>query len=128
MEPATRFLIGFLRHRDFPLGPLLLRDLIGTREGRARKHERIEEILELHPQLPFVLIGDSGEQDPEIYADIVRAHPGRILAVYIREVRLDPGDGRVEEVTRRLGPRRARSCWRPTATPYAGTRLELGLL
>ncbi len=93
------FLIGFLRHRDFPLGPLLLRDLIGTHDGRARKHERIEEILDLHPRLPFVLIGDSGEKDPEVYADIVRAHPGRILAVYIREVRLDPGDGRVEAVT-----------------------------
>jgi phosphatidate phosphatase APP1 len=93
------FLIGFLRHRDFPLGPLLLRDLIGNRFGRARKHERIEEVLRLHPQLPFVLIGDSGEHDPQVYADIVRDHPGRILAVYIREVRLDPGDGRVEAVT-----------------------------
>lgn len=92
------FLLAFLRHRDFPLGPLLLRDLVGTVDGRARKHERIEEVLALHPQLPFVLIGDSGEHDPEIYADIVRAHPGRIRAVYIREVRLDPGDGRVEQV------------------------------
>ncbi|GAB2453412.1 App1 family protein [Nocardioides hungaricus] len=92
------FLRRFLRHRDFPLGPLLLRDLVGTADGRTRKHERIEEILSLHPQLPFVLIGDSGEKDPQIYADVVRAHPGRILAVYIREVRLDPGDGRVEAV------------------------------
>jgi phosphatidate phosphatase APP1 len=93
------FLLAFLRHRDFPLGPLLLRDLIGTRAGRDRKHERIEEILRLHPQLRFVLIGDSGERDPQIYADVVRAHPGRVVAVYIREVRLDPGDGRVEAVT-----------------------------
>lgn len=93
------FLQRFLRHRDFPLGPLLLRDLIGTADGRDRKHDRIEEILALHPQLSFVLIGDSGEKDPQIYADIVRAHPGRVLAVYIREVRLDPGDGRVEQVT-----------------------------
>lgn len=93
------FLHGFLRHRDFPLGPLLLRDLVGGREGRARKHDRIEEVLDRHPHLPFVLLGDSGEKDPEIYAEIVRAHPGRILAVYIREVRLDPGDGRVEQVT-----------------------------
>lgn len=92
------FLTAFLRHRDFPLGPLLLRDLVGTRTGRARKHERIEEVLRLHPQLEFVLIGDSGERDPAIYADIARAHPGRIRAVYIREVRLDPGDGRVEAV------------------------------
>lgn len=92
------FLVGFLSHRHFPIGPILLRDLIGTRAGRLRKHERIEEILRLHSDLPFVLIGDSGEKDPQVYADIVRAHPHRILAVYIREVRLDPGDGRVEAV------------------------------
>jgi len=93
------FLLAFLEHRDFPLGPLLLRDLVGSREGRARKHERIEEVLALHPHLPFVLIGDSGEKDPQVYAEIVAAHPGRIRAVYIREVRLDPGDGRVEAVS-----------------------------
>jgi phosphatidate phosphatase APP1 len=93
------FLSAFLRHRDFPWGPVLLRDLLGTAAGREPKHGRIEEILALHPHLSFVLIGDSGEKDPEIYADIVRTHPGRILAVYIREVRLDPGDGRVEKVS-----------------------------
>ena len=92
------FITEFLRHRDFPPGPVLLRDLLGTSAGREEKHDRIREVLELHPDLRFVLIGDSGERDPEIYADIVREHPGRILAVYIREVRLDPGDGRVEQV------------------------------
>ena len=95
------FLVAFLAHRDFPIGPVLLRDLLGTHQGREQKHGRIQEVLDLHPQLPFVLIGDSGEKDPQIYADIVAANPGRILAVYIREVRLDPGDGRVEQVTSR---------------------------
>jgi phosphatidate phosphatase APP1 len=93
------FLGAFIRHRRFPMGPVLLRDLLGTSAGREQKAGRISEILELHPDLPFVLIGDSGEKDPEIYADIVRSYPGRILAVYIREVRLDPGDGRVEKVS-----------------------------
>jgi phosphatidate phosphatase APP1 len=93
------FLLTFLRHRGFPMGPVLLRDLLGTAAGGEQKAGRIGEVLDLHPQLPFVLIGDSGEKDPEIYADIVRAYPGRILAVYIREVRLDPGDGRVEKVS-----------------------------
>jgi phosphatidate phosphatase APP1 len=94
-----RFLIAFLRHRGFPLGPVLLRDLLGSAEGREQKHGRIREVLARHPRLPFVLLGDSGEKDPEIYAEIVREHPDRILAVYIREVRLDPGDGRVEKVS-----------------------------
>jgi len=93
------FLIGFLRHQRLPLGPVLLRDLLGTSSGREQKGGRIEEILQTHPGLPFVLIGDSGEKDPRVYAEIVRSHPGRVLAVYIREVRLDPGDGRVEVVS-----------------------------
>lgn len=93
------FLVAFLRHRQFPMGPVLLRDLLGTSAGREQKSGRIQEILDLHPQLRFVLIGDSAELDPEIYAAVVRAHPDRILAVYIREVRLDPGDGRVERVS-----------------------------
>jgi phosphatidate phosphatase APP1 len=96
------FLTDFLEHRAFPLGPLLLRDLLGS--GARRSHAtgklaHIAEVLELHPDLSFVLLGDSGQHDPEIYAEAVRTHPGRILAVYIREVRLDPGDGRVETVT-----------------------------
>jgi len=78
---------------------VLLRDLLGTSAGREQKHARIDEILDQHPELDFVLIGDSGEKDPEIYADTVRKHPGRILATYIREVRLDPRDGRVEQVS-----------------------------
>jgi phosphatidate phosphatase APP1 len=93
------FLVAFLQHRDFPLGPVLLRDLLGTSAGREPKHVRIREILDLHPTLRFVLVGDSGEEDPQVYADIVREYPDRILVVYIREVRLDPGDGRVEQVS-----------------------------
>jgi phosphatidate phosphatase APP1 len=94
------FLTAFLEHRGFPDGPLLLRDLLGDRHGREQKQVRIREVLDLHPGLRFVLVGDSGEEDPAIYADVVRAYPGRILAAYIREVRLDPRDGRVEAVAR----------------------------
>ena len=93
------FLVAFLRHHRFPLGPVLLRDLLGTAAGREQKNDRVQEVLDLHPQLRFVLVGDSGEEDPSIYAEITRANPGRVLAVYIREVRLDPGDGRVEQVS-----------------------------
>ncbi|WP_244930126.1 phosphatase domain-containing protein [Nocardioides sp. W7] len=88
------FLLGFLAHRGFPAGPVLLRDLVTG----GHKRDRIHEVLTLHPDLQFVLIGDSAEHDPAIYAETVRRYPGRILAVCIREVRLDPFDGRVEAV------------------------------
>ncbi len=88
------FVRGFLRHRGFPAGPVLLRDLVTG----GHKRERIEELLRVHADLRFVLLGDSGEHDPAIYAETVHRHPGRVLAVGIREVRLDPGDGTVEAV------------------------------
>jgi phosphatidate phosphatase APP1 len=46
----------------------------------------IEEILKRHPQRTFLLIGDSGERDPEIFGRIARKHQKRIDAVYIRNV------------------------------------------
>ena len=55
-------------------------------DGSARKHEQIEEILKIWPMRTFVLIGDSGERDPEIYADLMRRHPNQIRSIYIRNV------------------------------------------
>ena len=80
---------GFLEAQRIPTGPLLLRDwdLGRLTERHARhKHTVIREILETYPALPFLLIGDSGQEDPEIYTELVRAYPGRIRAVYIRNV------------------------------------------
>ena len=82
----------FLDHNGFPKGPILLRD-IGLEEdryiaeGHDHKLRKIERILAAYPELPFVLIGDSGQDDPHLYAEAVRKHPGRIRAVYIRDVR-----------------------------------------
>jgi phosphatidate phosphatase APP1 len=36
--------------------------------------------------LPFILIGDSAQEDPEVYHELVDRYPGRIKAVYIRSV------------------------------------------
>jgi phosphatidate phosphatase APP1 len=46
----------------------------------------IRRIMDLFPALPFILIGDSGQEDPEIYHRVVHDYPDRILAVYIRNV------------------------------------------
>lgn len=89
-------LLEFFRLRGIPAGPLFLRDwglsateLLPTGH-KAHKLERIRSILRTYPELPFLLVGDSGQEDPEIYHDIVHEHPGRIPAVYIRSVVADP--------------------------------------
>ncbi len=84
---------GFLEAERIPAGPLLLRDWdLGPSLFRNAGHKTrlIGEILETFPTLPFILIGDSAQEDPEIYAEIVARHPNRILAVYIRSVEPHP--------------------------------------
>jgi phosphatidate phosphatase APP1 len=53
---------------------------------KPQKQHEIENILKTYPDLPFLLIGDSGEHDPDIYIEIARAFPGRIAAIYLRNV------------------------------------------
>ena len=88
-------LVEYLEVQGLPLGPLVLRDF-GLRMNRNHKTEAIEAILRTYPRLSFVLIGDSGEQDPEIYATIVRRHPRRIRAIYIRSI--DPRPERLRAI------------------------------
>jgi phosphatidate phosphatase APP1 len=89
-------LTDFLEHQGIPAGPLMLRDwgighhgLLPPAHG-AHKLAAIRQILEAYPALPFVLIGDSGQEDPEIYRDVVHDHGHRIAAVYIRNVTASP--------------------------------------
>ena len=89
----TTFSIDFLDINDIPEGPLLLRDfgLDANKESAdhmGHKSKEIKNILLAYPHLNFVLIGDSGQEDPKIYREIVKTFPGRILAIYIRDVQL----------------------------------------
>ncbi|HEY1024076.1 MAG TPA: phosphatase domain-containing protein [Sphingobacteriaceae bacterium] len=84
----------FLDLNQIPEGPLLLRDF-GLQDNKlissghmGHKFKEIENILLTYPELNFILIGDSGQEDPKIYREIVKKYPGRILAVYIRDVQL----------------------------------------
>lgn len=83
----------FFELHCIPVGPVLhLRDWGISfhhplpRRQQSHKLDAIEQMLELYPDLPFVLLGDSGQHDPEVYAEVARNHPRRIQAVYIRDV------------------------------------------
>jgi phosphatidate phosphatase APP1 len=83
----------FFQRHAIPEGPILfLREWgVSWRNPLPRKaedHKRIliEAIMELYEELPFVLVGDSGQHDPAVYLEAVERHGDRILAVYIRDV------------------------------------------
>ena len=81
-------LVDFLNVHGVPPGPLFLKDWSLGVLGKHRDYKMgvIRRLLSTYEDLSFVLIGDSGEEDPEIYLQAVREHPGRITAIYIRDV------------------------------------------
>ncbi|MFB9047272.1 App1 family protein [Sphingobium indicum] len=86
------FIAEFMELNGIPHGPMFLADYGIDREKLLKvahdthKLAAIEAILSFYPQLRFLLIGDNGQHDVEIYARAVRDFPGRMAAVFIRDV------------------------------------------
>ncbi len=86
------FLHELLRIHHIPKGPLMLRDIGLSRteliSGSHSEHKlkQVRQILSVYSGLQFILIGDSGQEDPEIYLQVVKEYPGRILMIFIRDV------------------------------------------
>lgn len=84
----------FMAREGFPAGSFHLQDFRLKdrsffnlfRSPEESKIARIEEIIRLYPRRSFILVGDSGEKDPEVYGTVARRYPGRISAVFIRRV------------------------------------------
>ncbi len=54
----------------------------------------LESILKRYPQRQFILVGDSGEKDPEVYAKLARKYPTQITRILIRKVGENNSDDR----------------------------------
>jgi phosphatidate phosphatase APP1 len=82
----------FLELNAIPCGPIFLRDLgLDTDKfiktaGHGHKLERARALIRRMPQLRWVLLGDSGQADAELYAEAAREFGDRIAAIYIRDV------------------------------------------
>lgn len=97
LEPP---LAAFLLEAGFPPGPLELQrfrlkdasffELFEN--ALRRKLELLTPLLERWPGRRFVLIGDSGQSDPEVYGELARRFPDRIAAILIRAVTDEPAD------------------------------------
>jgi phosphatidate phosphatase APP1 len=97
-------LCDFMELNEIPKGPIFLRDwgvdrtkFIAPR-GHREKLERALKIIADYPELPFVLVGDSGQHDAALYAEAATLHPDRIKAIYIRDVDPTSGTKRDDEV------------------------------
>ena len=82
----------FCRVQGIPKGPFLLRDSrmdqfkLVTSLHEGHKLMQVKRIMEMYPYKQFILIGDSGQKDAEIYTEVTRRYPGRVKTIYIRDV------------------------------------------
>ncbi len=81
-------LTEFLELRGFPAGPLFLTDWgpqerYVTRSGREHKRKSLRRLFDLYPETSFVLIGDSGQRDPDVYVEVARIRPTQVRAIVI---------------------------------------------
>jgi phosphatidate phosphatase APP1 len=74
----------FLDRNGFPPAALFLRNL-GPGALSGYKEPVLRTLLARFPGLDVVLVGDSGERDPEIYGALAREFPDRVLRVYVRK-------------------------------------------
>jgi len=127
----------FFQAHEIPVGPILfLREWgISLRHPlprRAADHKAvlIDAIMALYAEMPVVLIGDSGQHDPELYFDIAARHGARVRAIYIRDVTAhDPGRAaELAEMRRALAATGAHLVLAPDSVAIAEDAARLGLI
>lgn len=84
-------LVNFFAGAGLPSGSFHLKQYSGMLQGifepvAERKKGTLEKIMQDFPGRRFILVGDSGEADLELYTELVLANVGRILGVFIRDV------------------------------------------
>jgi phosphatidate phosphatase APP1 len=81
----------FFQRAGFPRGSMVLRRYSQEPiDAYKFKHPHLLEIVDALPDRQFILLGDSGEKDPEVYRTLMQERPGRVAAVYIHLVTDEP--------------------------------------
>lgn len=84
-------LSSFMSRHGIPAGPMLLTDWGPTntgwfRSGQEHKRTQLRRLLIDLPQIQWLLIGDDGQHDPLIYAELAREHRPHVGAIAIRQL------------------------------------------
>jgi phosphatidate phosphatase APP1 len=77
--PASSFSLKSIRLKDRSVLTLFADPMVS-------KLAKISSLLETYPRRTFVLVGDTGERDPEVYGEICRQYPNQVERVFLRDV------------------------------------------
>lgn len=85
------FIVRFLKRHRYPIGPMLLTDWGPTntgwfRSGQSHKRRALLQLSADFPRIRWVLVGDDGQHDPQLYSDFAQQNPGRVRAIAIRQL------------------------------------------
>ncbi|OJD27057.1 hypothetical protein ACJ73_01563 [Blastomyces percursus] len=86
---------SFFGLAGLPPGSFHLKQYSGMLQGifeptAEKKRPTLERIMLDFPDRRFILVGDSGEADLEVYTELALANPGKILGIFIRDVTTPP--------------------------------------
>ena len=89
----------FLDYHHFPKRTLITKKIHGNNSDPlfdqiAYKYAKIQKLILLYPHINWVLFGDSGEKDKEVYSKVKKNFPTKVKAIYIRNVE----SGKIEKL------------------------------
>jgi phosphatidate phosphatase APP1 len=81
----------FLERNLYPAGPLLLTDWGPTpdrwfRSGQEHKLRELDRLAKEFPEVRWLLVGDDGQHDEQLYHEFASRHPEKVAAVAIRQL------------------------------------------
>jgi Phosphatidate phosphatase APP1, catalytic domain len=89
----------------------------------ARKRQGVVEVLDAFPDSYFILVGDTGEQDMELYAELAKERPHQVVGVFVRNVTTAPGHD-VASMQSRTGQRYSAAGDRVLNTQLGGSLVD----
>lgn len=99
-------LVNFFKQENFPDSIFIMKDfrlkdssVLNIFESPDNyKIQKIEPMLKEWKNVKFILVGDSGEKDPEVYATLFRKYPDQIKKIYIRIAYEESLEERIKKV------------------------------
>ena len=98
---------GFPDAASFHLKTVRLKDRLDRTllnlfaDPMTSKIDKISNIMDIYPKRTFVLVGDTGERDPEVYGEICRRYPKQVQRVFLRDVTSDLSEQVLEHLAKK---------------------------